>query len=81
VQQTYDRQWRAHAGSPESFAEAAKHCYGHGDFGQSLLFSAKAVDLLHTLYGNLTERQPSTADAWIVDGFVSAAGAAHAMHP
>jgi hypothetical protein len=70
-------------GAPEAYAEAAKIRYGHQGFGTAAILYGKAVDLIHTQYLvlDMQHRQPSPADAWIVDGFVAAVGASLAMHP
>lgn len=79
----YEATYREHYGSPETFAEPAKECYGHQEFGLALLYYQKALDLLHTLYvvGSFERRTPSPADLAITDGFVSSVGATLAMHP
>jgi hypothetical protein len=70
-------------GSPENYGEAAKVRYNHQNFGAAMVLFCKALDLIHTQYLvlNMQHRQPSPADAWIVDGFVAAVGASLAMHP
>jgi hypothetical protein len=70
-------------GSAESYGEAAKVRYNRQDFGAAMVLFCKALDLIHTQYLvlNMQHRQPSPADAWIVDGFVAAVGASLAMHP
>lgn len=80
---TYDRTIGQHYGSPETMAAPGKAHYEHQDFGVALLFYGKAVDMLQTAYGyaEMQNRQPSAPDAWIVNGYVSAVGAALAMHP
>jgi hypothetical protein len=72
-----------HYGSPESMAEPAKKHYGHQNFGVAMFFYGKSIDMLQTAYGfsGMADRQPSPADAWIVDGYVSSIGAGLAMHP
>jgi hypothetical protein len=57
--------------------------YNHHNFGVAMLFFGKAIDMLQTAYchGQMEERQPSPADAWIVDGYTSAIGASLSMHP
>lgn len=80
-EQVYERTWRDHAGSPETFAEAGKLHYGYQNFGVALLFFRKAIDLMHTLYGDMSRRQPSPKDLSITSGFVSSLGAALALHP
>lgn len=68
--------------SPENYAEAARVRYGHQNFGAAMVLYCKALDLIHTQYVvlNMQHRQPTPADAWIIEGFVSAAGASVAMH-
>ena len=70
-------------GSPEACGEAAKVRYNHQGFGVAIVLYCKALDLMHTQYVvlNMQHRQPSTADTWIVDGFVASVGASLAMHP
>jgi hypothetical protein len=70
-------------GTPETMAEGGREHYGRADFGVALFFYRKAVDMLHTAYGfsNMESRQPSPADAWIVDGFCSSLGASLQAHP
>jgi hypothetical protein len=70
-------------GSPDTMAEGGREYYGFGDFGTAMLFYAKSIDMLHTAYGfsRMQDRQPSPADASIVDGFVSALGASLSTHP
>jgi hypothetical protein len=81
-EQVYERTWRDHLGSPETFAEAGSHHYGHQNFGVAVLFFRKAIDLMHTLYtGGMSRRQPSPRDAAITSQFVSSLGATLAMHP
>lgn len=72
-----------HYGSPESMAEPAKVHYGYQNFGVAMFFYGKSIDMLQTAYGfsGMADRQPSPADAWIVDGYVSALGAGLSMHP
>ena len=78
----YERTWRDHAGSPESFAEAGRNHYGHQNFGVALMFFRKAIDLMHTLYTDgMSRRQPSPRDFSITSQFVSSLGATLAMHP
>jgi len=69
-------------GSPETMAEGGRLCYGYGDFGTALFFFQKSIDMLHTnyLFNQMRSRQPSAADAWIVDGYTSSLGAGLAMH-
>jgi hypothetical protein len=73
----------AYYGSPETMTQGGQVSYGVQDFGVATLFFAKAIDMLHTAYGfsGMSARQPSPADAAIVDGFTSALGASLAMHP
>lgn len=79
----YEEHWKEHVGSPETFAECARNCYGQQDFSTAACFFRKAIDLLHTqyLFGAMERRRPSPADAWIVDGYVSAIGASRQLHP
>ncbi len=80
-EQVYERTWRDHAGSPETFAEAGKLHYSYQNFGVALLFFRKAIDLMHTLYGDMSRRQPSPRDLSITSDFVSSLGATLALHP
>jgi hypothetical protein len=81
-EKVYERTWRDHLGSPETFAEAGGNHYGHQNFGVALLFFRKAIDLMHTLYtGGMSRRQPSARDFAITSQFVSSLGATLAMHP
>ena len=70
-------------GSPESLAEGGKDRYDHQDFGTAIFFFQKSIDLLHTnyLFGQMKDRQPSPADTWIVNGYLSALGASLSLHP
>lgn len=78
----YERTWRDHVGSPETFAEAGSNHYGHQNFGVALLFFRKAIDLMHTLYtGGMSRRQPSPQDFAITSGFIGSLGATLATHP
>lgn len=90
-----DGEWLAHSearykemvqhrwGSCETVGEGGRERYGHGDFGTALFFYQKSIDMLHTnyLFNQMRSRQPSAADAWIVDGYTSALGASLAKHP
>lgn len=69
------------AHDPERVAKEAKLAYGTQQFAEAMRTYERAIDLLHTLYlfDNMRQRQPSPADAWIVDGYVNALGAALAM--
>jgi hypothetical protein len=69
------------ARAPETLAERAQLAYGSQNFSGAMHDYEKAIDLLHTLYlfENMRQRQPSPADAWIVDGYTSALGATLAM--
>jgi hypothetical protein len=79
----YERTWRDHLGSPETFADAGRAHYGNQNFAVAMLFFRKAIDLLHTLYtsSEMSARQPSARDLAITSGFASSLGAALAMHP
>lgn len=70
-------------GSPETMADGGKAAYAEQSFGVALFFFQKSIDMLHTAYGfsNMESRQPSPADAHIVDGYLSALGASRASHP
>ena len=70
-------------GSCETIGQGGQERYGYGDFGTALFFYQKSIDVLHTnyLFGQMRSRQPSPADAWIVDGYTSSLGASLAMHP
>ncbi len=70
-------------GSCETVAQGGVDRYGHGDFGAALFFFQKSIDMLHSqyLFGQMRSRQPSPADAWIVDGYTSALGASLQLHP
>ena len=65
---------------PEGWAEPGRELYGSQRFAEAIEPFRKAVDVLHSNYTflNMERRQPSPADAWIVDGFVNAVGAARA---
>ena len=78
-----ERQRQQTNGEPESLAELAKEQYNHQGFGCAALLFGRAIDRLHTLYciDNFQNRQPSPADAWMVDGYSSAIGASHALYP
>lgn len=67
--------------APEIHAERGKERYGNQDFPAAVGHFEKAIDMLHTLYlfEEMRNRQPSSADAWIVDGYTSSLGAALAM--
>jgi hypothetical protein len=79
----YDRTWRSHLGSPETFADAGGEHYNNQNFAVAMLFFRKAIDLLHTQYtfSDMSTRQPSARDLAITSGFVSSLGATLAMHP
>lgn len=66
---------------PDELGEKAQEAYGNQRFEEAMMLYAAAIDKLHTMYvaGNCSVRQPSPADAYIVDGFASAVGAAKAM--
>jgi hypothetical protein len=66
---------------PEKIAEEGKLLYGTQQFAEAASRYEKAIDLLHTLYvfENMRQRQPSPADAWIVDGYVNSLGATLAL--
>lgn len=70
-------------GSPETMGKGGQEHYGNAEFGVALFFYAKSIDMLHTAYGyaRMEKRQPSPADAWIVEGFCNALEAALEQHP
>lgn len=77
--QMVERRW----GSPETVAQGGADRYGHGDVGTALFFFQKSIDMLHSqyLFAQMQRRQPSAADAWIVNGYTSALGASLQLHP
>lgn len=79
----FDRSVDGYYGSPETMAEGGKVNYGVANFGVALFFFQKSIDMLHTqyLFFEMRNRQPSPADAWIVDGYVNSLGAALSLHP
>lgn len=82
-EQEYERTWRSHIGSPETFSAAGRIHYDQQNFGVALMFFGKAIDLLQTMYvfGQMASRQPSPRDLTITSGFVSSLGATIALHP
>lgn len=70
-------------GGPERRGEQARASYGHANFAEALTQYESAIEALHDLYlfENMRQRQPSPADAWIVDGYTSSLGAALSMNP
>lgn len=70
-------------GSCETIGQGGQERYGYGDFGTALFFYQKSIDVLHTnyLFLQMRNRQPSPADAWIVNGYTASLGASLAMHP
>jgi hypothetical protein len=73
----------AYYGSPESMAQGGKNRYRDADFGVAAFFYHKSIDMLHTAYGfsNMEHREPSPADAPIVDGFCNSLSASIEGHP
>lgn len=71
-----------HYGSPDTMAAPGKEHYNNQNFGVAMLFFGKAIDMLQTAYcySEMQQRQPSPADAWIINGYVSAIGASLSMH-
>lgn len=70
---------------PDALAQRAAHAYGTPGssphrFAAAASLYAQAIGKLHTMYimGNATYRRPSAEDQAILDGFVSAVGAAAA---
>lgn len=70
-------------GSPERMAMGGYEHYWREDFGPSLLFYRRSIDMLHTEYavGGSTARYPSVEDQAIVDGFVYALSASLELKP
>jgi hypothetical protein len=70
-------------GSCETVASGGADQYGVQDFGTALFFYQKSIDMLHTqyLFGEMKHRQPSAADAWIIDGYTNSLGVSLDLHP
>lgn len=81
-QARFEQMIKNYYGSCETIGQGGQECYGYGDFGTALFFYQKSIDVLHTNYLvlQMRNRQPSPADAWIVDGYTSSLGASLAMH-
>jgi len=79
----FEQMVKNYYGSCETIGQGGKECYGYSDFGTALFFYQKSIDVLHSMYlfGQMRNRQPSPADAWIVNGYTSSLGASLAMHP
>lgn len=68
-------------GSPETMARGGEERYRLYDYGTAMFFYAKSIDMLHTAFSHMAQRQPSPADLPIVDGFASSLGLALHAHP
>lgn len=79
----FEQMVKNYYGSCETIGQGGQECYGYGDFGTALFFYQKSIDVLHSMYlfGQMRNRQPSPADAWIVNGYTSSLGASLEMHP
>jgi hypothetical protein len=66
---------------PDELAQRAHIQYGSSNFVAAVDLYSQAVDKLHTMYvvGECKYRQPSQSDASIMEGLVSAVGAALAV--
>ena len=82
-EQVYKETIESHYGSPESMAAGGQQRESHGDVGAAMYFYVKSIDMLHTAYGfnQMQSRQPSRADALIVDGFCGVLEATLSRHP
>lgn len=68
---------------PEELGEAARQAFDRSDFLSAFNLYVKAIDSLDDLYGyeQFRQRQPSPADAWLVDGMTRALGLALRQDP
>jgi hypothetical protein len=68
---------------PERAAGAAAETLGIGDNGEALRLSVVAIDRLHDFYvfEQFRHRQPSPADAWIIDGLLKSLYMLRDQHP
>lgn len=68
---------------PDEYGQQAQVAYGSQQFHRAFELYCNAIDKLHTMYvmGDCRYRQPSSGDVYILDGFVSATGAAKAVDP
>lgn len=68
---------------PDELAQRAHIQYGSSNFMSAVDLYSQAVDKLHTMYvvGECKHRQPSQSDAPIIEGLVSAVGAAGVSIP
>jgi len=73
----------AYYGSPETMGKGGQERYRIAEFGVAVFHYAKSIVMLHTAYGcaRMENRQPSPADAWIVEGFCNALEASLDQHP
>ncbi len=79
----FEQMIKNYYGSCETIGQGGYACYGYGDFGTALFFYQKSIDVLHSNYLvlQMRNRQPSTADTQIVNGYTSSLGASLEMHP
>ena len=77
----YKSTMRNHAGSPETFASAGSQASENQEPGVALFYYQKAIDLLHTLYDQFQRRQPSPADAPIIEGYLRTLRSVLDVHP
>jgi hypothetical protein len=79
----FDDRIHAFYGSPERMARGGEQHYRLFDYGTAMFFYAKSIDMLHTAYGfaHMAQRQPSSADLPIVDGYTASLGLALEFHP
>ena len=79
----FEQMIKNYYGSCETIGQGGQESYGCSDFGTALFFYQKSIDVLHSnyLFGQMRNRQPSPADAWIVNGYTSSLGASLVMHP
>lgn len=68
---------------PEQAGEEADRAYGKQEWREALTRYVKAVDMLHDLYvcEEFRNRQPSPADAWLVNGVIKSLGATRESDP
>jgi hypothetical protein len=68
---------------PDEYGQQAQVAYGSQQFHRAFDLYCNAIDKLHTMYvmGDCRYRQPSSGDVYILEGFVSATGAAKAVDP
>jgi hypothetical protein len=68
---------------PEKAAQAAEVAYGHQEWRKALELYVKSVDRLHDFYvfEEFRNRQPSPADAWMVQGVSKSLGVIRELNP